>query len=160
MDLTVRLAHLRGPVGGAATVTQNSLVWEVPIAEVLLDGSGDFSALTDVRRFVKTPLANSVDYRQGGDATNWNVSGTTDYAPAPAETMTIIGSTTTDLVGTATVVFPVEFGGVPHILHSPRGVAFVALLNLATTGFDIETYDVDGVTPMSATVFWEAKGPR
>lgn len=54
--LAVRLAHLRGPVGGAATVTQSSLLWEVPIAEVLLDGSGNFSALTDVRQLVNTPL--------------------------------------------------------------------------------------------------------
>ena len=54
--LSVRLAHLRGPAGGAATVTQSTLLWEVPIAEVLLDGSGNFSALTDVRSLVNTPL--------------------------------------------------------------------------------------------------------
>lgn len=48
---TVRLAHVRGPVGGVATVTQNATTWQVPIAQVLLDAGGNFSALTDVRLF-------------------------------------------------------------------------------------------------------------
>lgn len=53
---TVRLAHKRGPGGGTATVTQSATTWEVKIAEVTLDGSGDFSSLSDVREYVETPL--------------------------------------------------------------------------------------------------------
>lgn len=53
---TVRLAHKRGPGGGTATVTQSVTTWEVKIAEVTLDGSGDFSSLSDVREYVETPL--------------------------------------------------------------------------------------------------------
>lgn len=48
---TVRLAHVRGPVGGVATVTQNATTWQVPIAQVLLDAGGNFSSLKDVRLF-------------------------------------------------------------------------------------------------------------
>lgn len=46
----VRLALVRGSAGGTATVTQNDTTWEIAIAEVTLDSSGDFSSLTDVRR--------------------------------------------------------------------------------------------------------------
>jgi hypothetical protein len=45
----VRLALVRGAVASTATVTQTAATWEIAIAEVLLDGSGNFSALTDVR---------------------------------------------------------------------------------------------------------------
>ncbi len=47
---TVRLALVRGPAAGTATVTQTATTFEIAIAEVLLDGSGDFSALTDIRQ--------------------------------------------------------------------------------------------------------------
>lgn len=100
---TVRLAHKRGPASGSATVTQTASVWEVALWEVDLDGSGNFSALTDVREYIHTPLMvgadnydkDSVDdtvvgdrvpqfyRRQGGSATIWETPGTTNYTPGP-----------------------------------------------------------------------------
>lgn len=54
-DQTVRLAHLTGPAGGVATVTQTATTWEVPLWQVALDGSGNFSSLTDVRKVIDKP---------------------------------------------------------------------------------------------------------
>jgi hypothetical protein len=48
----VRLVRLNGAVATPATLTQSSATWEIPLANVLLDGAGQFSTLTDVRRLI------------------------------------------------------------------------------------------------------------
>lgn len=53
---TVRLAHKRGAASSVATVTQTAATWEVKIAEVVLDGSGNFSSLNDVRQLCRPPV--------------------------------------------------------------------------------------------------------
>ena len=54
---TVRMALVRGPAGGTATVTQTSAIWEVPLWQVHLDAIGNYSSLTDVRQYVRNPTA-------------------------------------------------------------------------------------------------------
>lgn len=49
---TVRLALVRGPAAGVATVTQTASVWEVALWQVVLDGAGNFSSLNDVRAYI------------------------------------------------------------------------------------------------------------
>jgi hypothetical protein len=56
----IRLALVRGPASGTATVTQSSTLWQVPIAEVTLDGSGNYSSFTDVRTFSIAPGAGII----------------------------------------------------------------------------------------------------
>jgi hypothetical protein len=46
---TVRLARIGGAAGVKAVLTQNAATWEVPIADVVLDGAGNFSSLVDAR---------------------------------------------------------------------------------------------------------------
>jgi hypothetical protein len=46
---TVRLARIRGATGTKAIITQTAATWEVPIADVVLDGAGNFSSLVDAR---------------------------------------------------------------------------------------------------------------
>lgn len=57
---SVRLALVRGPAAGTATVTQTATTWEIALAEVLLDGAGNFSALTDVRELAYPPVGAMV----------------------------------------------------------------------------------------------------
>lgn len=57
---TVRLAHKQGPAAGSATVTQTASVWEIALWEVVLDGSGNFSSLTDVRELLNCPNGTMV----------------------------------------------------------------------------------------------------
>lgn len=52
---TVRLAHIQGPGGGTATVTQTASVYEIPLWYVQLDGSGNFSSLIDARELLNSP---------------------------------------------------------------------------------------------------------
>jgi len=49
LNQTVRLARIRGAIGARAVLTQNAATWEVPIADVVLDGAGNFSSLVDAR---------------------------------------------------------------------------------------------------------------
>lgn len=157
VDLTVRLAHLRGPVGGAATVTQNSLLWEVPIAEVLLDGSGNFSALTDGRDFVTSPLG--VVRRQSNSSTNWNDPGTSNFLVGAADMRMQMGANVTDISGEATVTFPVPYATPPLIFLTAQGGL---IYELATVGgsSDVRTYDFDGIALGNVPFYWLAIGPR
>ena len=69
---TVRLVRLNGAISSTAVLTQTSTTWEVPIAEVLLDGSGQFSALTDVRKLAmptNTPLLIDTQLGTGASGT-------------------------------------------------------------------------------------------
>ncbi len=51
---TVRLARIKGAASTKATVTQNSSVWQVALAELSLDGTGDLSSVKDVREIAST----------------------------------------------------------------------------------------------------------
>lgn len=53
---TVRLFHGRGAASSTYSLVQTTATWEVPLVEVTLDGSGNYSSLEDVRRFVRTPF--------------------------------------------------------------------------------------------------------
>lgn len=53
---SVRLTRIAGAAASTAVLTQTTTTWDIPIAEVALDGSGQFSALTDVRRYAQTTL--------------------------------------------------------------------------------------------------------
>lgn len=140
--------------------------WQIPICSYVIDSAGGVwtnaakttAGVTDLRRFIGMADLR-IDYRQGGDDTNWNVSGSDNYQPSTS--MMVTGSATTSIGGTVTVAFPTAFGGVPIILATSRPVSLVALTNLTVNDFDIETYEVDGTTPVGGiTVFWQAIGPR
>lgn len=53
---TVRLFHGRGAAASTYALVQTPGTWEIPLVEVLLDGAGNFSALTDARNFAVTPF--------------------------------------------------------------------------------------------------------
>jgi len=73
---TVRLFHGRGAAGLTYTLVQTNTIWEIPLTEVTLDGSGNFSSIVDVRSFVLTPLNPPQEFQSycspivGWDGTN------------------------------------------------------------------------------------------
>lgn len=73
---TVRLARVKGGAGSTATVTQNSTIWQVEIARVELDGSGDFSALIDTRKLARPPVGGiiKIDERDGPFSEEFTIS--------------------------------------------------------------------------------------
>lgn len=164
----VRLALVRGSAGGMATVTQNATTWEIAIAEVTLDSSGDFSSLADARRFLHNPGARLVDRRQGGSASAWGTPGTTNYIP----TKTIVQAGAIQWTGGSaasgnlTVTFPEEFGDTPIVIATCNTAmlsADVAVALSATkssaTGTTIYWASTDGTSFASLDFSWIAYGP-
>ncbi len=52
---TVRLARIGGAAASKAVLTQTAATWEIPIVDVLLDGAGNFSSITDARKLALPP---------------------------------------------------------------------------------------------------------
>jgi len=69
---TVRLARIGGAVSSKAVLTQTAATWEVPIVDVVLDGAGNFSSISDAR-VLATPSGTAVKLgvftSAGGSAT-------------------------------------------------------------------------------------------
>ena len=55
VNQTVRLFYGRGDAADTYNLVQNSAIWEVALAEITLDGSGNFDDIKDVRVFTQTP---------------------------------------------------------------------------------------------------------
>ena len=78
---SVRLALVRGAAASTATVTQTTTTWEVAIAQVTLDGAGNFSSLTDVRSLCVSPnqtmikIAETIADGASGTITFDNIPG-------------------------------------------------------------------------------------
>lgn len=114
--LSVRLARVQGAASTVATVTQSEALWQVAIARVALDGSGLPTSITDVRRFVNQVMS----WRQGGDASDWSVAGTTDYLvgnvkiQAGVVSGTMSSGTSTEIL--PNITFPVQFSQPPVVM--------------------------------------------
>ncbi len=52
---TVRLARIGGAAASKAVLTQTAATWEIPIVDVLLDGAGNLSSITDARKLALPP---------------------------------------------------------------------------------------------------------
>lgn len=57
---TVRLFRGRGGVSATYNLVQTSAIWEIPLAEITLDGSGVLSTVTDVRKYCANPTGSRV----------------------------------------------------------------------------------------------------
>lgn len=133
-----------------AVVQQDGTIWEVALAEILLDGSGELDTVTDVRRLVSSPDIALLVQRQGGSATDWTAAGTTDYQNQIGSIQT--GSVTTHgVTGEATVTFPRPFAEPPIVLPSGTGPPIVVGV-ITNTSVEF-TADVAG-----STVYWLAIG--
>lgn len=106
--------------------------------------------------------------RQGGNASDWSIPGTTNYTPGPVRFQAGVVSLalTTDLgggiyMGEVDVTFPISFSNKPNILLSQFGTYSANVLkyyNPTLNTVKIIGYN-NGVTP-SFNVVWFAFGPE
>jgi len=165
---TVRL-FIRGTYASSALalsslVQSDGATWEVAIATVLTDGSGNVSAITDQRHFLK--MSNIIaERRQGGDPDDWGVAGSTSYPPNLERVVYGVANITGTVglsSGTFSVTFPFAYvEGFPLVLLTAHVDKIVVMaLSTTLTGFDIYWHTVDGsnTAALSIGVSWLAIG--
>ena len=166
---TVRAVAVRNTDGTNSTpaLTQTAgTTYEIRLCSFTITTGGSIT-VTDARDFCH-PTA-LVYRRQGGSATAWNTSGSTNYTPggtkiqAGAVSVSFSSSATSNL---ATVTFPSAFTNVPIALlstfsnGSSTGRKVLATIeSLSTTQLVIRGYIVDGSTTSSSfDIYWLAIG--
>jgi hypothetical protein len=102
--------------------------------------------------------------RQGGDASDWATSGTTDYTPGAVRmqggSRVVVGPGASS--GTVTVTFPVAFSNVPMAFLTDGGNGLVVWsINAGSSSqLTLNWRTTDGSTPALVAVFWMAIGPE
>jgi hypothetical protein len=137
VNLTVRLARVKGAASTLATVTQSEALWQVAIAQVPLSAGGLPTSVVDVRRFVGQVMS----WRQGGSATDWSVAGTTNHIvgnvsiQAGAIQDTIENGSALEIM--PLITFPVAFSYPPIV---------TALVDSEFTGTSIVVNQINTIT--------------
>jgi hypothetical protein len=124
------------------------------IAGKLADGAVDTTARMANDIVDDTKVGNRVPQfyrRQGGDATDWSVSGTTTYTPGAVRMQS--GAVAMALVATfavsVDVTFPVAFAAKPGVqvaIGNTSNRLMVAYSNVTASGFRIEVRSDSGAT--------------
>ena len=164
--LSVRLARVQGAASTVATVTQSEALWQVAIARVALNGSGLPTGVTDVRRFVN----QDISWRQGGDATDWQTQGTTNYLVGNVKQVVGVSRVTIPSgndIGSVVVTLPPVFSQIPHVLASigdtntalaVAGITMGRVTPTSTTSVTIQISCIGSAGPYSVDVCWIATG--
>jgi len=167
---TVRVVKVTGVEGaGVPALTQISgTTWEIRLAEISITIGGVIT-ITDRRAFLSAIISS----RQGGNATNWSVPGTTNYSPY----RTRFEAGVVDLVigngnvsGTVTITFPIPFDNIPFVIGTPfygapatgETVPFVALTTTSITQaifYATRGNYASTVGAQTIRVHWTAMGP-
>ena len=177
----VRITRIAGTDAASPTapaITQTSgTTYDIMLCRALVNTSGTVT-LTDERLFASggtnaiadlavtaAKIAGVVASRQGGSATDWNSSGTTNYA-FPAAIIQV-GNKAADASGNVVVTFPVAFSGKPIVIctedSASVGVGRTAnVVEVTTTGF-IAFLVSHGTSHVAGTILnstnWIAIGP-
>ena len=149
----------------AATQTAGT-TWDITLATGTITTGGSIS-LTDAREFLHMPTA-LIHRRQGGSATDWATTGTTNYTPG--ESFIQVGAVSVTFssgTGTQAVTFPVAFSGVPVVLltvdnaaSSTKRKLLATVESVSASSVTIRLYMTDESTSSSsAVVYWVAVGP-
>ena len=160
----IRGVEAVGPV--APTMTQDvtrATFWDIPLCSVQVDDAGALTLLTDLREYVDAVVWR----RQGGSATEWGNTGTTNFIPGDGFIQTgrigWTGGAVTEAV--VTVTFPVPYASDPIIIAtaSQIGASVIAVMIGAIqgggAGADLRWESVDGVTTYTAVpINWWAIG--
>lgn len=167
---TVRAVAVRNTDGTNSTpaLTQTAgTTYEIRLATFTITTGGAIT-VTDARDYCH-PSPALIYRRQGGSATAWNTSGTTNYTPGGIKmlggsvSLSFSSSATSNI---ATVTFPSTFSNIPIALlstfsnGSSTGRKVLATIeSLSTTQLGIRGYIVDGSTTSSSfDVYWLAFG--
>lgn len=108
------------------------------------------------------PAFSSLVYRrQGGNASNWQNSGTTTYTPTVAYIQAGVRTVSVNTTGSASVTYPVAFAQRPVIYLTPNsgsGTIICQSTGDSITGFTISCRDVVTSGSISVDVNWLAIG--
>ncbi len=97
---TVRLFYGRGPAGFLYPLVQTPTIWEIPLAQIGLDGAGNFASILDVREFVRSP---NVYGRKAFVSANYGRNNGADVLPSETDKNTVtISAASSLLVPTST----------------------------------------------------------
>lgn len=120
-----------------------------------VDGSIDYEHLS--------AGASKVTSRQGGNATDWSVPGTTTYTPTAVRIQ--CGTADTGITGAISVTFPVAFSNKPVVVfgggfpNQPTDTAILNLLDIYANSFSVQSMDDAGASLTGVYFSWIAIGP-
>jgi hypothetical protein len=170
----VRGAIRAGIEGGKLSPIQHEdVLFEIVLARAQLNKLGQLIALIDQRDYAMISSAPSLISREGGNVTDWNVSGTTVYEVYSSreqvgviEIPDISGGTDPQQEVTKDITFPVPFKTIPVVFVSLQwaydltslGSTFVGVDNITTTGFTIHAIKMAAPNIFFIRVAWWAIG--
>lgn len=107
-------------------------------------------------------LSGQIRYRQGGDANDFSVSGTTNYAENRKDMMRQIGVVDASSTAPIVVTFPVAFSNTPFVQLTIVGTAAGTpqVTALSSTGVTIKATNLVGALMGGVQIFWTAEGRR
>jgi hypothetical protein len=139
----------------APAITQTSgTTYDIKLYKALVNTSGTVT-LTDER----TWASREVIYRQGGDASEWQSSGTTTYLATPI--ITQVGSASA-LASSIDVTYPFAFADEPILIVS-IGIGVDTILKVSASsvsGFTVAGITHAGAAATAVAFTWMAIGPR
>jgi hypothetical protein len=177
---TIRATIIKNTDGISAipAATQvDGTTWDVTLATGTIT-TGGVITLTDARNYLRTagiPPLNSVDddeignrvamlpNRQGGNATNWHTSGTTNYTPTAVKEfygVIAFGAVAAGSSISVVVTFPVAFSVIPIVLTSPMNGSVNVSTNVSSvsaTQATIIVFNNDSGS-VSGNIAWHAIG--
>ncbi len=145
--------------------------YEIRLASFLTDSAGTVSGLTDTRPFLRP--GNLLLRRQGGNTTQWNIAGATNYTPRSnafqaGATFVDESGAVAQLTGytkTVAITFPTPFVAAPMVIlgsvapgSQSSEIWNVGPGNVTATGFNLFVI-MSSLDANSAHIPWLAIGP-
>lgn len=155
---TVRVVLLGPDAAAPPAVTQvDGTTWEISLATVRITNVGVIT-VTDTRKFVALTTAINCMDRQGGSATDWNSSGTTNYNAT--RVVMQCGQIHHDLGVMSVVTFRKPFAHIPLVIcHSNLGAAIHCTAEaVSATSFQAWAYTDNAGTEAHTDILWFAFG--
>jgi hypothetical protein len=155
-DAGITPAKLAAAVAGNGLIGGAGAALEVNPDGVTLEISGDAVRIKDLGVSLAKLAADSVDdtkagnripqfyRRQGGNASDWSITGTTTYTPTSVRMQG--GSGVTNASGAATITFPVAFSQKPicFVSADTSNLIFAQIRPLSATQAAVTLYDETG----------------
>lgn len=86
--------------------------------------------------------------RKGGDATQWNTQGTTDYSVDTLRSVIQVGSGAASSSPDSTITFPTAFAATPIVVGTANSTnaanVYVVCHTVTTTNFKVRAFDAGG----------------
>jgi len=107
-------------------------------------------------------LSGQIRLRQGGDANDFSVPGSTNYAEEKTDMMKQIGVAISTAFSVTNITFALPFSQKPHVMLTVlgAGIATPQMVSVSTTGFSFQAANILGALIGSTSVNWSAEGRR